>query len=644
MICSSREPVSGKDSRVSVRETAATVILAVVFSLIAAMSKGEESATVTLVRDGEPVASIVTAEIPTPSARLAALELQFHVLKITGVVVPIRTDREETTETRILVGESKEPRTLGIKGSDFQPLEYLIQIRPNAIILIGRDWYDTEANRGELERSTYGNTLASYRHTIDYRKATGRGDQGAMSITLPGFFDDQGTCYAVYHFLEEYCGVRWYGPTELNIVLPSKKTLTVSGHTIRRSRDLKHVHATGGSWPIINAQWNHPSADELNLYWRRLRVGGEKWAGNHTIHRATVQSIFNDPEYQAEGPGRGSQVCYTHPKLVHKTAQVARDYFDGKGLPAGLKAMGEYFAVVPDDNASWCECARCREVLAISRADKRGAGFFSNASSSYYIFSFINEVAKEVRRTHPDKFISALAYASYAYRPRNLKLEPNISVTPCLHTCHGYDKGTYANDTALYESWLADKGRRIYLWNYFHHPLEPAVIGKWNCFPCFEPDVISREVKRYHKDGVRGVFLCGIGQQLDYYLYMQTAFNVDTDYEELIDEFFSRYFGAAGVPMKKFYERISAINREEGVVGRSPQLSWQRLGTAARMEELRAYIEQAVRLAGTDLEQQRVETWKTGVWDYMKAGYDSFHAGAEAAPADSTKVTGSSSQ
>ena len=612
----------------SLKQTVTTVLL-VALCLNVSPTRAMEPATVTLVRDGEPVACIVTAETPTPSAHLAAVELQYHIQQITGAVLPIATDREETTGPRIFVGESRLTQALGIAADDFAPLEYLIQIRPDVIVLMGRDWRDTAENRAEMGRSTYGDTLASYRHTIDYYKATGQSARGAKPITLPGLFDDQGTCYATYDFLERYCSVRWYGPTELNIVWPSHPTLAVSGSTIRRSRGLKHIHATGGSWPIINVQWNHPNADELNLYWRRLRVGGEKWAGNHTIHRSTVQSVFNDPAYQAQGRGRGSQVCYTNPELVQKVAQVARDYYDGNGLPEGLKAMGDYFAIVPDDNASWCECDRCREVLAISRADKRGAGFFSNASSSYYVFRFINEVAKEVRKTHPDKFIATLAYASYAYPPKHLKLEANISVAPCLHTCYGYDQPTSANDMALYKCWLADKGRRIYLWNYFHHPMEPAVIGKWNCFPCFEPDVISREVKRYYEDGVRGVFLCGIGQQLDYYLYTQTAFNVDMDYRALIDEFFSRYFGAAGVPMKKFYYRIAAINREEGVVGRSPELSWQRLGTRDRMRELQSYVEEAVRLAQTDIERQRVETWKTGVWDYMKAGYDSFHVKVE---------------
>ena len=167
------------------RKTAATVILAAASSLNVSASKETEPVTVTLVRDGRPAASIVTAVNPTPSAHLAALELQYHIRKITGAVVPIRTDRQDSTGTRILVGQNKETRALGIEVEDFPPLEYLIQFRPGAIVLIGRDWQDTPENRAELGRSTYGDTLASYRHKIDYHKGTGRSSEGTRRITLP---------------------------------------------------------------------------------------------------------------------------------------------------------------------------------------------------------------------------------------------------------------------------------------------------------------------------------------------------------------------------------------------------------------------------------------------------------------------------
>ncbi|MHC4581040.1 MAG: DUF4838 domain-containing protein [Planctomycetota bacterium] len=603
-----------------------TAIVTVGLSVGMSLAEARPSAGITLVREGKPSATIVVAKNPSDSARLVALELQYHIRKITGAAVPVKTDRQETTGAHILVGQSRQTNALGIRADSFKSLEYLIQFRPDTIILIGRDWQDTEESGKELGRDTYGRTIQSSRPRIDYHKATGQAEQGAKPITLPGFFDDQGTCYATYHFLEKFCGVHWYGPTELNVVFGSRQTLTVRGDEVRRSRDLKHIHALGGGWPIIKVQWNNPNNDELNLYWRRLRVGGEKWAGNHTIWTKTVREVFNDPQYQAEGRGSGSQLCYTSPRLVQKVAQVADDYFDGKQLPDGFKAMGNYFAVVPDDNYAWCKCENCRRILAVSEKDKRGEGLFSNARNSYYIFNFVNEVAKQVGKTHPEKFIVALAYSSYAYPPRGLELEPNICVAPCLQICYGYDKKTYyENDMAIYRAWLAEADRPLYLWNYFHHPMEPAVIGKWNCFPCFMPDVISREVKRYHKDGIRGVFLCGIGQQLDYYLYMQTAFDVSTDYRQVVDEFFALYFGRASEPMKTFYYRISEINRQNGVVGTSPEKSWARLGTPERMKELGDYIDEAVKLAKTDIEKKRVETWKKGVWEYMNAGYHKFY-------------------
>ena len=599
-------------------------LLAVGWSLGVYAAEANPGVIVSLVEAGKPAASIVVAQEPTPAAQLAALELQFHILKITGACLPIVADVEQVQGARILVGDSTQLRESGFTSGDFKPQEYLIAFQPDTIILLGNDWHDTEQNRAELGRCTYGHTLASHRDQIDYHKATGRADEGSFVITLPGLFDDQGTCYATYDFLERFCGVRWYGPSELNVVLPSQRTLTVQGRDIRRSPDLMHRHAMGGSWPIIRVQWDEPNEDQLKLFWRRLRVGGEKWAGNHTIWRDTVREIFNKPDYQAIGSGKGSQLCLTHPKLIQDVAQLARDFFDGRSLPDGLKAMGDYFAVVPDDNAAWCECESCRKILAISRRDERGQGFFSNARDSYYVFHFVNEVAKEVRITHPDKFIVALAYASYAYRPDGLQLEPNVSVAPCLHTCYGYDKGTSKNDLDVYRSWVTDGDRRIFLWNYFHHPMEPAVMQKWNCFPCFMPDVISRDVKRFHQDGVRGVFLCGIGQQLDYYLYMQMALDVNRDYREIVDEFFRLYFGTAGEPMKQFYYRISQINREEGLVGTSPQSSWGRLGTEQRMSELEAYMQRAASLAQGALEERRVASWQKGVWDYMQAGRREF--------------------
>jgi hypothetical protein len=61
-----------------------------------------------VIQEGKPACAIVIAENPGPSARLAALELQSHVLKISGAEIPIRSERQPAEGRRILVGPGKQ--------------------------------------------------------------------------------------------------------------------------------------------------------------------------------------------------------------------------------------------------------------------------------------------------------------------------------------------------------------------------------------------------------------------------------------------------------------------------------------------------------------------------------------------------------
>jgi len=121
-----------------------------------------------LVRDGKPAVTIVVANQATRSARLAAAELQYHVQKITGAVLPMVDDTQRVDGSRVLVGESQATASLGLRGDEFASQEYLIRFQPGTLILIGRD----KPERGKF----------------DY----------ADAATFPALFDEQGTCYATY--------------------------------------------------------------------------------------------------------------------------------------------------------------------------------------------------------------------------------------------------------------------------------------------------------------------------------------------------------------------------------------------------------------------------------------------------------------
>ena len=617
------------------------VFLGVTLALmIGSLCVQASAAPVTLVEQGEASASIITAVNPTPSARLAALELQHHLQLITGGVVPILDEEQPVSGVRLLVGDTAATRALGVNPRALEPQLYVIQFHEDTVILAGRDWEDTPDNRAELGMGTDYIPLDAWRQEIDYAAATGQTGP-ANRITLPGIFDDQGTCYAVYDFLERFCGVRWYGPTPLNVVYAQTDTLTITGENIRRAPALKHRHGTGGGWPIVNAQWNRPSGDQLNLYWRRLRVGGEKWAGNHSFRSYQDRFLNWDSElFEARREDYFShgwtmlqgerQFCYTNPDLIRQKAQDARDYFDGKGLKGYQVAMGDHFAVIPLDNANWCKCDNCQEALEMDKDNHRGE-HFGSGTASHYFFGFVNAVAQEVAQTHPDKFIATLAYHVYSYRPTEFELAPNVSVAPCLQIRHQWAPLIMKNDRDFYQPWVDAKDRPIYLWTYPCFPMEPAIIQGWHAFPGFSARNVAREVQRYARDGVRGVFMCGIGEQVDYYVAMKYYDDPTADIEAFLSEFFTRYFGAAAEPMQQFHDRIEAIysdpenypaevRTEEMQHHQNEHIAWTYLGTEERMAELGALMDEAVRRASSDIEKQRVETWRVGVWEYMQQG------------------------
>jgi len=608
-----------------------------------AQSTTSDAMEATLVADGQAAAVIVVSEAPSPAVNLAALELQHHVAMITGVRLPIRTPGEKAEGTRVLVGESAATAPLGLEGEDFGPQEYLIRFLPDTIVLLGRDWEDTPENRQEAGRGTnWQTTLAQWRQDVDYAAATGQ-EGGAKRISLPGLFDDQGTCYAVYDFLERSCGVRWYGPSPINVVHPASTTLTVAGDEIRRAPAMKYREGIGGGWPIVKAQWDDPTPDQLHLYWRRLRLGGEKWGGNHSFmsfqdrflrKNPERPGLFEEPhsEYFAQGREGGPgerQFCYTNPGLIQQVAQDARDFFDGKGLKGFQVAMGDYFAVVPLDNARWCTCDTCQAALKRDTQNRRG-GHFSSGTASHYLFGFVKAVAKEVAKTHPDKYIATLAYHVYAYPPEDFELEPNVAVAPCLQPRNYWAPKIKENDLFFYKQWVK-QDRPIHLWNYYCFPMEPAVIQGWHCFPGFSAHTHADQIKMYHQDGVRGVFLCGIGEQVDYYLTMKLYDDPTLDPDALLDEFFTRYFGKAAKPMAGFYALIEEtfnnpanypeeVREKDRQYHQNERTAWEWLGTEARMEQLGALMAQAEALAATEMERRRVDTWKRGVWDYMVEG------------------------
>lgn len=596
---------------------------------------------------------IIIGNNPSRVVRLASNELQYFIRKATGFEVPIVTTCTDNRKGVIFVGKSSYTDKYGVPTIPFNEQEYLIDISPRRIILMGKDEENVSEAVYNKGRSNNGFTPEKDRKQINYQLATGD-RHVASKLTLPSIFDPQGTCYAVYDFVERFLGIRFYGPHPQNLVIPAtKKKLKLKTTRIRRAPAIKYRDGSlTFEWPFMKEQFMDATEDMLQLYMRRMRMGGRRWAANHAFtgfqDRFLKQNperpdLFegSHPEYFAVGQHGGAserQFCYTNPAFIRQVAQDALRYFEGKGVVAEQVALGDYFAIVPLDNANWCMCNECQKLLAMDKNNILGQ-HFNCGIASHYIWNFVNKVAQEIKHSAPHKKLAALAYHVYAYRPEDMPLEDNISVAPCLHTRNYWSPGMKRNEMNFYKSWIEESkvsGRDIFLWSYLGFPTERGLVNNFHVFPGFNAHVTAEQIRMYATDGVKGVYLCGLSEQVDFYLTMKLFDNPALDTDTLLDEFFNLYFGNAAEPMKKFYSKIESvysdpanypanIQTQDAQFHQTRDLAWKYLGTPKTMEELKGYIEKAESSAKNPEKKERVHSWKVGIWDYMMEGFQHYY-------------------
>ena len=633
---------------------------------ISALAHGQSAAerSLVLVRDGQPACTIVLAKEATRAAQFAAYELQWHLKQITGAEVPIARDDATTGGARILVGESAATAALGLKPGSLGMQEYVIRFLPNALMLVGRD----KADRG----------IVKYDPTPD----------AETLATWPSMWDDQGTMYAVYDFLERYCNVRWFNPTETGTVCPKTATLTVQGVDVRRAPFLRYRFACypssesydqytalwpygsdglraweASAFPRLHQQFPDPNRylyakrGWVQLFRFRMREGGEKCTANHSLYGYYRRFWEKDPDnpnvfvgkkpdWFAQGyMGKPPQMCYTNPELIKQVAQDARDYFDGKGInPWNGQPIkdrndvwGEnYFCVEPMDNDQFCRCPRCQALL---KQTGDFDPFFSNGRHSDYFFSFVNAVARELAKTHPDKRIVTLAYMTHAAPPTHVKFEPNVIVHYCF-ACNrlNFDRASYQHEVNLLNQWAAlRKGQPLYLWLYDTFPVEIANGGNFHCFPGFFGHTVGEQFKLFQQANVRGIFHCGYGQEVEAYLTYRLMDDPSLNVNVLLDEYFQRLYGSAAVPMKQLYTAIEqtystpanypeaiATGVKEGHHHQTEEVAWGYLGTEKRMAEFARMLQAAKDAAQTDTEKTRVALFEQGIWNYMTSGREQY--------------------
>jgi hypothetical protein len=283
------------------------------------------------------------------------------------------------------------------------------------------------------------------------------------------------------------------------------------------------------------------------------------------------------------------------------------------------------------DMAPYCKCADCQAVLR-SPADAIDRGY-----AGTYWYGFVNRIAKELRKTHPDKKLPILAYHNYANAPEGFVLEPNVSVTFCaLGPSMWWDPARRERDRRAFDNGWALQGKehafQLYGWLYY-------LGGMMGQTDADYPDACAFQVpafmKSLHDAGMRGLFIQQaendgyhfLVSQLELYLTLKLADYPTLDGKALIDEFFARYYGEAGPMMKQLYAEMEKVKfdisnypedvrRGDKYNNLSREIAYRYLVTPERAERWSKLMDSAV-ASVTGVHKERVLQYKIGVWDRM---------------------------
>jgi hypothetical protein len=473
-------------------------------------------AELVLVKDGQPVATIVTAASPSDNARVAAAELQEFIEKISGARLPVVGDDSASSGTLILVGRSKltdQIADLRIPAGRTRNLNeegFVIRTQGDRLVLAGND-----------EKPYLG------------------------------------TRYAVIQFLHGL-GVRWFMPGEIGEVVPRTSSISIRPMNVTQRPDFPvrdfWEHARGNmareeaEWKVHNMM-NPDSADAFGI------------PTDGSVGKYLPKDQFDaHPDWFAlnhDGTRAKDHPCTTSEEMIqYFVEKVKAEARKGRRVSA--------FAPVDGNPRCWCDrCARIGNSFDGYGANERDPVPESSASNEW--FYFVNRILTEVNKEFPDYLIATNGYANRDIPP---EMPPDVVFNPSKNlvvmfanigacTIHAYDDPKcwqMKRQGEMLQGFckLCDK---VWIYNYNYTML----INKGTLTPMVHR--IRRNIPLLKKWGLLGFYdqdeadlaLTGIPTRL---VRARLEWDTKADVDAILDDFFTKWFGPAGEPMKAYYAAL----------------------------------------------------------------------------------------
>lgn len=369
-------------------------------------------------------------------------------------------------------------------------------------------------------------------------------DLGHEGIVLRSVGDDlilagghpRGTLYAVYTFLEQYGGCRWW--TDKTSSIPTNPDFAIPrGLHLRYAPPLEYRWSF---WTHINKNADFAARNKVNGPdgLRDPKYGGRmSHGGVHTFYRLIPPAKWfqEHPEWFSEIDGKrthdNAQLCLSNEAMRRELVKELQETIRRNPEPP-------VYSVSQNDCRGYCTCAACK-ALAEQYGGQSGAMIW-----------FVNQVAEAIEKEHGDVSISTLAYQYTRVAPINIRPRKNVIVQLCSIECsfsvpldHERNQA-FKNDIAAWSK-TAD---RLYVWDYvtnFRHHILPHPNLR----------VLGPNVRFLTAHNVKGIFEQGayttLGAEfaeLRGWVLAKLLWDPSLNDKELIREFVEGYYGKRAAP------------------------------------------------------------------------------------------------
>lgn len=403
------------------------------------------------------------------------------------------------------------------------------------------------------------------------------------------------TYWAVCQFLEDYVGVRWLIPGPLGEDVPQCERLVVP------------VGAGSYSPAILSRLW---SGAQYGGIWSLRQGIHERYRFHHNLLNIFTAEKYwaTHPEYfpmhgtQRYKPGGSEDNSWQPCMGIEGTVQVAAD--------AAREAFRadpslESFSYGMNDGAGWCECPKCK---AIDKPMPEWHGFSGDKSVLFY--SWLNRIAENLEKDHPDKKLGCLAYSAAILPPPGMKLHRNIIPYFTSNRADYFDPAFRAQDKHMV-NWWSQHTSQLGIYDYaygvgfgvpriYNHLFQDAV--KY---------AVAHKVKGFYAEVYPNWGLDGPKLWVMARLLWDPDWNVD----ELTNEWNDRMFREAAAPMKRYFKLAEdAWRNQKGHGAWAYRLAADpaqfAIFTPKTMDEMSACLNQATALAQDDIVKQRLEFFR----------------------------------